>query len=224
MSVFATADLHGQHKQWNKIQDFCSDNDKIYVLGDCIDRSPQGFETLKSVLADPRVTLLRGNHEQLMMDTLIEERDQGYSDYWAYVWYSNGGEFTYNAWLQDGRDFGWITRLHKLPLWEKYTNQEGKEILLSHSGRPPKHGFDMDSLMQKSILWDREHLREARWHRAENEIFVHGHSPVLLFAPASEPAPYWYCEGHKCNIDAGSYMTGEICLLNLDTFEGHIFS
>lgn len=31
--------------------------------------------------------------------------------------------------------------------------------------------------------------------------------------------PYWYAEGHKCDIDSGSFHLGCVILLNLDTFE-----
>ena len=34
--------------------------------------------------------------------------------------------------------------------------------------------------------------------------------------------PYWYCDGHKCNIDLGGVFTGKFCLLDLDTFESRI--
>ena len=28
-----------------------------------------------------------------------------------------------------------------------------------------------------------------------------------------------YCDGHKCDIDNGSFATGKTCLIDLDTFE-----
>ena len=54
MGAYAVSDLHGCYKQWKQIQSFCGPNDRIFVLGDCIDRSIDGFDTLKSVLNDSR--------------------------------------------------------------------------------------------------------------------------------------------------------------------------
>jgi hypothetical protein len=34
---------------------------------------------------------------------------------------------------------------------------------------------------------------------------------------------YWYCNGHKVDIDNGVFLTGRTVLLNLDTWEEKIF-
>ena len=34
---------------------------------------------------------------------------------------------------------------------------------------------------------------------------------------------YHYCDGHKIDIDLGSFRTGVACILNLDTFEAEYF-
>ena len=230
MSNYAVSDLHGCYNQWKAIQTFCKENDRIYVLGDCIDRSPEGFDTLKSVMRDPRTTLIRGNHEQMMADALAEERDYGYSDYWMWIWFNNGGKSTYDAWQEDGRKFDWISTINHLPLWAKYTNAQGQEIIMNHSGITPKAGWSVADMAPKELLWNRDHLRALKWHRAENEIVVHGHTPILSMSQFKnqeieiEPGAFWYCENHKVNIDNGGVWTGDICLLDLDTWDEHIFS
>lgn len=228
MSSYAVSDLHGCYNQWRQIQSFCKDSDRIYVLGDCIDRGPDSFDTLKSVMRDPRTTLLCGNHEDMMLQTLIDEQDED-EDLAFWLWSSNGGRKTYDEWQEDGRKFDWIPTLKALPLWARYTNQEGYEIIMTHSGVTPKAGFDISSCSRKSFLWDRKHTREQKWHRYDNEIIVHGHTPVILMPHFEnkdvivEPGAFWYCDDHKCNIDNCGFETGYICLLDLDTFDEHIF-
>ena len=39
-----------------------------------------------------------------------------------------------------------------------------------------------------------------------------------------ENGAFWYCNNHKVNIDTGAYASGSIVLLDLDTFDEHIFS
>ena len=230
MSVFAVSDLHGCYEQWKQIQDFCKENDRIFVLGDCIDRGPDGFDTLKSVLNDSRVVLLCGNHEDMMMQALEEERDFGYSDYSMWIWFNNGGHTTYDAWQEDGRDFSWIHTIKNLPTWATYVNQEGNTILMSHSGLVPKANWSLGDCTRKQLLWDRDHLKSKHWHRSDNEISLHGHTPIMIMPQFDgkdveiEPGAMWYCDNHKCNIDNGGFWTGNICLLDLDTWDEHIFS
>jgi hypothetical protein len=230
MSVYAVSDLHGCQKQWREIQDFLKDNDKLFVLGDCIDRQAGGLAILTEALNDPRCVVLCGNHEDMMAAALEEERDDGRADYWMWRWFTNGGQTTYDEWQDAGRDFKWIERIRKLPLWADYINQDGDRIILSHSGVMPKRGWSMDSLSRKSLLWDRDHLTDISWHGADNEFDVHGHTPIdiMPFYKGKKdiiisPGICCYCNGHKINIDNGGCWTDSICVLNLDTFEEHIF-
>ena len=229
MSTYAVADLHGCWKQWEEIKKFLQENDRLFILGDCIDRQPGGLAILTEALNDPRCVVLCGNHEDMMADALEEEVQYGYSDYWIWSWFSNGGQATYDEWQEAGRDFKWIERIRKLPLWAEYINKDGDRIILSHSGVMPKRGWSMDSLSRKSLLWDRDHLTEISWHGADNEFDVHGHTPIALMPFYKdkdieiEPGACYYCSSHKINIDNGGCWTDNICVLDLDTFDEHIF-
>lgn len=229
MSTFAVSDLHGCWEQWNEIRKFLKDDDKLYVLGDCIDRQPGGLAILEEALADPRCVVLCGNHEDMMMEALSNEIIHDESDYWTWRWFSNGGNITFDEWQEAGRDFSWIQRIKQLPLWAEYINQEGDKILLSHSGCVPKRCWGMDSLSRKTHLWDRDHLTDVSWHRNENEFIVHGHTPIPIMPffkgkdVEIEPGALWYCNGHKINIDNASCWTRQVCMLDLDTFDEHIF-
>lgn len=233
MGAFAVADLHGCYSQWRQIQSFCKDSDRIFVLGDCIDRNEHSLKTLKSVLGDPRVTLICGNHEDMMLQALLAEQDwqTDPDDLALYRWCNNGGTITFEQWIEDGRNFDWIGTLRHLPLWAKYTNSEGKNIVMTHSGATPKIGYDVSSLTRKTLLWDRKCIEEKRWHRDKNEIAVYGHTPIPLMPQLKdwprheiEPGAFWHCDMHKCNIDNGGCWTGYICLLDLNTWEEHIFN
>ena len=228
MGAYAVADLHSCYKQWRQIQSFCKDSDRIFVLGDCIDRGLESLDTLKSVMRDPRTTLLCGNHEDMMRQTLVDYFD-GECEY-GYPWFWNDGYGTFQQWIDDGYKRDWIPTLQHLPLWAKYTNEEGVDIIMTHSGTVGKHGYPIDSCGRKALLWDRKHLNERKWHRGVNEIIVHGHTPILLMPQFEnknveiEPGAFWYCDNHKCNIDNCGFATGCICLLDLNTWDEHIFN
>lgn len=229
MSNYAVADLHGCWTQWEQIKNFLQEDDRLFILGDCIDRQCGGLGILTEAINDPRCVVLCGNHEDMMADALEEEVQYGYSDYWIWRWFSNGGQATYDEWQEAGRDFKWIERIRKLPLWAEYINKDGDRIILSHSGVMPKRGWSMDSLSRKSLLWDRDHLTEISWHGANNEFDVHGHTPIALMPFYKgkdieiEPGACYYCNSHKINIDNGGCWTDNICVLDLDTFDEHIF-
>ena len=228
MGNYAVSDLHGCYKQWKQIQSFCKDSDRIYVLGDCIDREIDGFKTLQSVLNDPRTTLLCGNHEDMMLDALEGARDGDTEAF--YMWFSNGGSCTYDSWCDAGRDFNWIGVLKNLPTHTSYINQEGTTVYMNHSGVMPKPYYPMYTCGRRALIWDRKSVETKSWHNDENEVIVHGHTPICLMPQFKkvreeeiEPGAFWYCDNHRCNIDNGGCWTGYICLLDLDTWEEHIF-
>ncbi|SFQ35506.1 Calcineurin-like phosphoesterase [Butyrivibrio proteoclasticus] len=51
MSTYAISDLHGQYDIFEKLLDVIdfSENDFLYVLGDAIDRGPDGIKILQKI-------------------------------------------------------------------------------------------------------------------------------------------------------------------------------
>lgn len=233
MSVYSVSDLHGCYEQWSQIRQFLKEDDTLYVLGDCIDRQTSGLGILQEAIGDPRCIVLCGNHEDMMMNALDEEVQYGYSDYWIWRWFQNGGQVTYDEWQEAGRDFGWIGRIKALPLWAEYTNVHGDHILMTHSGCLPKIGYGFDPSLRRLWVWDRDHLKEKRWHRDKNEFVVHGHTTtihllenlnILEESDISNPLLVKYCQNHKINIDLCAHYTGICALLNLDSLQPIYFN
>lgn len=226
MSVYAVADLHGQLELWKAIERFLKPEDKIYVLGDCGDRGPQPWETIKAVFTNPQVEYLLGNHE-LMLTAAMSEwlmDEQLASDY--YLLCSNGGLGTFDGWLNDGAKTNWCHELSLLPSIATYINKDGIIISMSHSGK--YISTSDDSYTWKDLVWDREHFNEP-WCGAENEVVVHGHTPIPHLAKKisrkvpEEPGAFWYCDNHKICLDNASFSTGFATVLDLDTFDEHVF-
>lgn len=66
MNRYAVSDLHGQLDLYKQIKEYINNDDVLYVLGDCNDRGPQPWSTLKAVIDDPQCILLMGNHEHML--------------------------------------------------------------------------------------------------------------------------------------------------------------
>lgn len=93
MAVYAVSDIHGHKDIFEKGLEKIgfSKNDTLYILGDMIDRGPDGIAILQMVMKNPNMHCLFGNHELLMVDAICHHRD-------FFLWaLQNGGHITNNA-------------------------------------------------------------------------------------------------------------------------------
>ena len=249
MRTFACSDLHGRYDLFKQIQDFLEPDDKLFVIGDVFDRGPDGWKIYKAIKADSRITLLAGNHEHLAADGLEEWLNYNCGDYYFMLWADyNGGQVTFESILKDLNiptffDFAspaqadrikkLINELRALPLRHEYINEDDIHIHLVHSGKWSTWGDD--------CLWDRDHLFETSWSGRPDEIIVHGHTPIELMIEDFknknlfineikdyDEGAFWYCndsngQPHKINLDTGARWSGQIVVLDLNTFDEHIF-
>ena len=215
--TFALGDLHGNKKVFEAVLAELGPEDTVYCLGDVVDRGPHGYEILKSILADKRFILLKGNHEDMFADSIKNHFENEYIDY---NHYRNGGNCTYEAWVEAGAKAGLLGIINRLPVSCLYINKSGKNIYLSHAG------YNVDNVPKddEEYLWNREHFYE--WMDIEkhpNDYIIHGHTPIghMIGEEDERPelGPYWYNEGHKCCIDFLAWKNDYTYLLDLDTFE-----
>lgn len=223
MATYACSDLHGCLDVWQEIQKRLKKDDSIYVLGDCGDRGPQPWETIKAVLKEPRAIYLKGNHEDMLVkameDYLVYDEPQ-YESYSLLV--SNVGEETFFGWMREEYKRDWKNLIKNLPLYKVYPNLQGQIIYLSHAGFTPKIGYaGFKFPSEQDLLWDRSHFGD-KWAGDDNMLVVHGHTPVYYFGEDNQK-PITYCDGHKINIDCGTVFSKPhtITILDLDTLEEH---
>ena len=98
MSTYAVSDLHGQYKTFTKGLKTIgfSDSDMLYVIGDAMDRGPDGIKILKYIKSQENMDLIIGNHEFLMLNSVSPDGDMGCDGMDADLWlYFNGGITTY---------------------------------------------------------------------------------------------------------------------------------
>lgn len=231
--LLAVSDLHGMYPLWEQIKNFLEPNDILYVLGDCGDRGPDGWKIIKEVLKHPQCVYLKGNHEDMLVQAyqscrkyLAEEEWYGIchnSDYRLLC--NNGGEQTFRDMSQDEYMGEWIKRINDLPTHLEIDNNVGDRILLSHAGYTPAYLPN-----DEELIWNRDHFGD-RWFKdyGDNTIIVHGHTPWPHLLPRAarqnfEPGALVYCDGHKVDLDNGAFATGSTVVLDLDSFDQHIFT
>lgn len=229
MSTYCISDLHGHLDLWNKMnKELFKEDDIIYCLGDSTDRGPEPWETFKIIYCDPRVKYILGNHEDMLVNA---GREMLYGDYYDYnaedLLYHNGGYNTFRQWYEENDKEEWLEKIQEIPYFINYYNKNMQNIWLTHAGFTPTH-----IPTTKESLWNRKHysLEEDKtidnW---DNGYVIHGHTNKRYIAirrgdTVSLGQPYWYADGHKCCIDAGTARSKSAIVLNLDTFESHYFT
>ena len=230
MAVYVCADLHGHLQIYKKIKAMLKPEDKVFCLGDCGDRGPDSWETIKAVYSDPQFIYLKGNHEDMLVKACKDYlMDDGMWDYMSYtLCCHNGGRETLEGWELDPHREEWFRRLQKLPTWDSYEAEDGTVFVLCHAGFTPwfKEGTtECEIPIDKDLLWDREHIYSRTYlpKHMDDVIVVHGHTPIHYLTVDLdipwESGAFWYCDNHKVCIDSGGFFSGEWVLLNLDTRE-----
>ncbi|WP_297636044.1 metallophosphoesterase family protein [uncultured Clostridium sp.] len=79
--VFITSDVHGGFNELieglEKIK--FKEDDKLYILGDILDKGPDSFKVLNYVMSAENISLIKGNHEYMLQ--LAIEEDERIRDY-----------------------------------------------------------------------------------------------------------------------------------------------
>lgn len=231
MARYAFSDLHGHLNLWKKIKEYVKPEDELYCLGDCGDRGPQSWETIKAILNDPQTTYIKGNHEHMLcgaMAARLQDIRQhqicsNYDEPMYGLLIKNNGAQTYKDWVTEGASSVYLDALDALPTCIILTREDGSLISLSHAGH---HWWeDPRDVGAINLMWDREHYKQE-FNAPERKHFyiVHGHTPCPIINPEwkAENGALYYEDGHKIDIDMGTYVTHQACLLNLDTLESII--
>ena len=223
--IYVTSDLHGYPLE--KFQallakaDF-SEDDFCFVLGDVIDRGPEGIELLNWLMMQTNIQLICGNHEAMLlacpflfdplrsdsMDEISEEQTALFL-----TWMENGGAPTMEALRRcDAETLSFLEDyLQDAPLYD-FVHVNDRDFLLVHGGlagfAPDK---DLEQYEAHDLLWARPQKEEAYF---QTIITILGHTPTECYgeeyAGKALFTPTWI------NIDTGAANGGAPMLLRLD--------
>ena len=228
MSYYACSDLHGNWELWTQIKEFLNADDTLFYLGDATDRGPDGWAILKDMHNDARVHYIAGNHDIMLADRIV--RPNNYDA--ANLHHSNGGQPTWDAAENDPDAKEIMQWIRKMPKYHIYENVDGLKVFMSHSG-----STDIEN--EEELIWDRSRYISDR-NYTPYDVIVHGHTTIphlirnleqvhqFYFGetgfkcPEWEGGAYWY-HGYRCDIDCCTIKTRQTVLLDLDTFDEHIF-
>jgi serine/threonine protein phosphatase 1 len=206
------SDIHGQYTAFLEMLDKIrfSGKDRLCVLGDAIDRGPEGIAVLRHIMKAPNISMILGNHEKMMLDALTEseEIDQD--------WYYNGFDPT-------------ITEFDKLPYSEKlevlkYINNLKLQHTIMVAGRKFTLVHGWPKMTEKSSYAESYRRIWCEFipgmiHR-DGVTFVFGHCMTIRYQNA-QPLEIFFgddCIGIDCGCAIGGYP-GRLGCLRLEDLE-----
>lgn len=174
MGTYVISDLHGEAHLFHKLLDQIrfSDEDHLYILGDVIDRGPDGIALLQEIMATPNITLLLGNHEYMMLQYFSPNA----TEIEVKRWNKNGNMPTRDAYLEldPAEQKQLIEYLHSLPTHIEITIG-GKNYYLVH-------GFPGENVHDE--VWHRPSMTDS--NPIPHTTLIIGHTPVLSMQEAKE--------------------------------------
>ena len=229
---YIISDLHGHYDKYRVILDAIQfkSTDTLYILGDVIDRGPDGCKILLDMMGRPNVIPILGNHEftaamclpwllekvtDQSLDTLSEVQIAALSE-----WIANGGSPTLQELkrLTQGEREDILEYIREMDLYAE-VEAGGRSFVLTHAGLDhfaPEKPLGAYELMD--FLFARPNLN-TEFYR--DKYLVYGHTPTRLLRQQAGEAPAddiirW---GTQIAVDCGCGYGGRLGCLCLDTLE-----
>ncbi len=145
---YAVSDIHGCYDKYIQLlrRIALKPSDTLYVLGDVIDRGPDGLKILRDLSMRPNIVPFLGNHEYAaltclpwLLEEMTEENTEPDAMLWRLQsvlgWKSDGGDKT----IEEFRRLSPEARQDVLDILEDLTVYEeveagGREFVLVHAG------------------------------------------------------------------------------------------
>ena len=214
--IYVMSDIHGNQEAFDHILSMIrlGEEDQLFIIGDVVDRGPNGIALLQRIRTMPHTTMMLGNHEYMMVNCLRNMEDRQLQR----LWYRNGGEITERQFvaLSPDEQEDILSWLEDLPV-QITVRVEKKNYLLVHAC--PIQLFD-------TLGWRSDDRREfAVWNRIQpytelpgDQIVIFGHTPTARFQPDEWAMRIWHGEG-RIGIDCGCAYPeegGQLACLRLD--------
>lgn len=226
--IFATSDLHGY-----PLDNFLgllekagfSSSDQLYVIGDVIDRNGDGgVAMLRWMMKQENVTLLKGNHEVMMLDCdfmFTQEVDLTAlrklnirQQHDLMLWHENGCLVTFENLTrlkeEDPEELAkLLAYVRTAPLYME-VSVPMKRFVLVHGGLgnfSPEKGLEEYSA--EELVWTRPGADERYW---EDRLVILGHTPTQYYGTRGR----MFVTDTWVDIDTGAAGGGSPMLLRLD--------
>ena len=206
MGTYAFSDVHGRKAWYDRIFDTVRKDDRLFVLGDAIDRHPYGIDILIDIMRRIddgwNIEFITGNHEFMMYESMFDENLFAKLR-WRGTWVSmqNGGTKTEKAFLElDGPARKRIKEFIENSWVFRKTSVGKKEYMLCH-GCVPRQMDGMGGMRFSDMLKRKDILENAVWES------------MLQYSPASVPVG---------RLGDMTYICGHVYVQRIGNINGRI--
>ena len=221
---YCISDLHGRYDLYLKMLERIgfSEEDRLYILGDFVDRGEDGFKIILDCMNRDNVIPIVGNHDLTAMYILSRLNAgiprEAYADMEPMVraWMMDGGRVTYNAFKAlDKSDRRLV--IAYMDNFRNFAEVEvgGNIFVLCHGGidnfceDKPMEEYDLTDLVFCRMDYSRDYFKDR--------YLVTGHTPTVCIEGATEGRIYR--RGRNIAIDCGAVFGHGLGCLCLDTLE-----
>jgi serine/threonine protein phosphatase 1 len=222
-STYVIGDIHGR---LNLLDQLLRDipwspaRDKIVFLGDLIDRGPEAPGVVSRLIdlkaKNPNIVVLRGNHEQMLLDCL-------YTGDLQWLVPENGGLQTVREYGMDPADLDDIadikipaehlTFFKSLPFYH-----EDPQAIYVHAGLLP--GIAVSETPHEVLIWSRN---QHFYNGYDGKLCFFGHTPTQLLARAGRVRKFGIyinggVKGGCVGLDTSGEHDSPLCCLRVETF------
>lgn len=213
MATYVFSDVHGHRAPLERLLERVSptDDDRIFMLGDMVDRGPDPVGVLKVCRGLKNAQVLMGNHEDLMMAYF-----QSGDEMAALNWGINGSETTIDGLGRLPHDervelLDWVFSLPLCGICEA----GGRLFILAHAGIRPKGPQPPERLTAEGLrtfmseqdpedlLW----IRQEFWGQPTGLVDSKGKGPIVV----TGHTPTAYLEGMADRMERSPYTEEGLC-------------
>lgn len=228
---YIISDIHGCYDEYMELLDRIrfAGEDKLYILGDAVDRGPKPIKVLKDMMRRPNVIPIIGNHDFIMYTLMkkfsVEVTAENYNNY-----LTADDILDYNLWMQDGgqitaEQFSLLSKEEKTAILDYISQaslyetfeQDGKRYILVHVGlanfSPHKDldGYDLYDFFEERVDYSK------RYYPDGNVYLVTGHTPTIHIR-GWEKSEVYRKNGHIA-VDCGCVFGGKLAAYCIETEE-----
>lgn len=220
--IYVCSDIHGKYNYFMDILDKInfSDEDFLYIVGDVVDRGEEPIKTLQYIMSKENMTLIIGNHEHMMLQSLLYNNDKQFS-----VWMLNGGGITLDQFkeLKKKDQDAIMVYLLRSPIIIPGVKVNDKKYYLAHASHLSTYEENPLIYVNASkdiidhVVWSRDYANSNSsilneryseiYAKYNDTILVIGHTPTFFTdygkIENNMPRISRTCKGHLINLDCG---------------------
>lgn len=228
--IYCISDIHGEYEKYIALLEKIkfSENDKLYVLGDVIDRGKNPIKVLQHMMKSPNIIPIAGNHEIMAINCLkflkqnntkvsfSKMMDSNMLNEFV-LWAGNGGNTTLEEFqkLNDDEKQDIIEYIGEFSLYEE-VETNGKKYILVHAGLGnflPEKALEEYSIDE--LVWERPDYSKTYF---PDKYIISGHTPTQ-YIPENEKPGYIYKSNNNIAIDCGAFFSSRLSAICLETLK-----